>query len=147
MAVQAKPLYYDTLIPYKTVASNPIQYTTCKPFDHISRHKGLRQIIHHPFENDERFIALETPNYITTRASFIYYTVPKTEEDRLDLIAEKFLGSAQYGWVIAYFNDIEDGYTVYEGQKLRIIKQFTALFNKHEILAPIPAMLLNLGVE
>lgn len=146
MAVQPKPIYYDTLVPYTEIEHPGIQYTVCKDFDHISRYKGLRQLIHHPTESG-RFIALETPNPIDTNLPFIYYDVPKMEENRLDIISQKFFGSAQYAWVISYFNDIEDGYTVHEGQKLRILRQFTGLFNKHEILAPIPAMQLNLGSE
>jgi len=147
MGIQPKPIQYNTLIPYKEISASPIIYSVCKDFDHISRHKSLRQIAHNPLEMDERFIALETPNPITTYSTFVYYDVPKVEEDRLDIIAQKFFGSAQYSWVIAYFNDIDDGFTVHEGQRLRILKQFTALFSKNEILAPIPAMTLNLGTE
>ena len=146
MAQQPKPIWYDTLVAYITIEHTGIQYTTCRDFDHISRHKGLRQIIHHPVD-DDRYVSLEVPNPIISKLTFIYYTVPKMEENRLDLIAHKFFGSAQYSWIISYFNDIDDGYTVHEGQKLKILKQFTGLFNKHEILAPIPAMQLNLGTE
>ena len=146
MAQQAKPTYYDTLTPYINIEHTGIQYTTCRDFQHISRHKGLRQIIHNPGTAD-RYIALETPNPIVSKASFIYYDVPKMEENRLDLISHRFFGSAQYAWIISYFNDIDDGYTVHEGQRLKIMKQFSALFNKHEILAPIPAHQLNLGTE
>ena len=51
------------------------------------------------------------------------------------------------GWVIAYFNSIEDGYTVREGQKLVIPESVTALLSNGEILAPITALKLNLGEE
>jgi hypothetical protein len=69
------------------------------------------------------------------------------EENRLDLIAQKELGSATYSWVIAYFNQIEDGYTVREGQRLVIPESVTALLSKGEILAPIAYTRLNLGEE
>ena len=69
------------------------------------------------------------------------------EENRLDLIANTYLGSATYSWVIAYFNQIEDGYTVREGQTLIIPKTITSLFSDGEILAPITALALNLGEE
>lgn len=141
-----KPIYYDTLIPYAEIQHRGIQYTVCRDFNHISRYKGLRQVIHNPDDSD-RFIALETPNSIVSNAEFLYYDVPAIEENRLDLISYKFFGSAQYSWIISYFNGIEDGYTVYEGQRLKILKNFTDLFNSGEILAPIPALILNLGSE
>ncbi len=141
-----KPIYYDTLVPYAECEHRGIQYTVCRDYDHISRYRGLRQVIHNPDDSD-RFIALEIPNSIVSNAEFLYYDVPSTEENRLDIIAYKFFGSAQYSWIISYFNDIEDGYTVYEGQRLKILKNFTDLFNTGELLAPIPALTLNLGTE
>lgn len=141
-----KPIYYDTFIPYQTIEHTGIQYNVCYDYNHISRYKGLRQLTHNP-SDDDRFIALETPNSITSNAKFIYYDVPHIEENRLDLIAYKFYGSAQYSWIVAYFNDIEDGFTVNEGQRLKILENFTELFNSGELLAPIPALQLNLGSE
>lgn len=141
-----KPIYYDTLQPYGVVEHTGIEYTVCRDFNHISRYKGLRQIVHNPHEPD-RFITLETPNPLITNARFRYYDVPATEENRLDLIAYKFFGSAQYSWVISYFNGIDDGFTVVEGQRLKILDNFTDLFSKGELLASIPALQLNLGTE
>lgn len=141
-----KPIYYDTLQPYGVVEHTGIEYTVCRDFSHISRYKGLRQLVHNPQESD-RFITLETPNPLITNARFRYYDVPATEENRLDLIAYKFFGSAQYSWVISYFNGIDDGFTVVEGQRLKILDNFTDLFSKGELLASIPALQLNLGTE
>lgn len=141
-----KPIYYDTLTPYKTIEHTGIQYTVCRDYKHISRYRGLRQVVHNPYDTN-RFIALETPNPLLTNAEFLYYDVPASEENRLDLIANKFFGSAQYSWIISYFNGIEDGYTVWEGQRLKILKNFTELFDVGELLAPIPALQLNLGEE
>lgn len=123
-----------------------IQYTVCKEFDHISRYKGLRQVIHCP-EEFNRFTTLETPNPFTTYCEVTYYDVPAYEENRLDIIANKFFGSASYSWIIAYFNSIEDGFTVRAGQRLQIPKQLSALFGTGEVLAPISALQLNLGSE
>lgn len=123
-----------------------ISYTYCRDFDHISRYKGLRQVIHNP--NDlERYISLETTNPFSTNSSVTYYTVPNSRENRLDLIAYEFLGSASYAWVIAYFNNIEDGYTVLEGTKLAIPNGISSLFEQGELLAPVPATKLNIGSE
>lgn len=145
--IYAKSIYYDTLKPYKTVDSGRIDYTVCRDFKHISRYKGLRQVVHNPTDMENRFIALETVNPIKSDASFSWYEVPYIEQNRLDLIAKKFYGSAQYSWIISYMNRIEDGFTVYAGQRIKIIDNFTDLFSKGEILASIPAMILNLGSE
>ena len=142
-----KPEYYDTLIPYKVIPYDGIDYTVCRDFDHIYRYKGLRQVVHNPTDTAERFITLETVNALTSNASYRYYTVPVSEENRLDLIAYKFYGSPNYSWVISYMNNIEDGFTVYEGQKIKILDSFSDLFAQGEILASIPPMSLNLGSE
>jgi hypothetical protein len=146
MTISSKPIYYDTLNPYKVIPYNGIQYTVCRDFNHISRYKGLRQVVYNASEKD-RFIVLETPNSTESKASYRYYTVPKIEQNRLDLIANKFYGSSSYSWIISYMNGIEDGYTVYSGQRIKILNNFSDLFSKGELLASIPAMTLNLGNE
>lgn len=103
--------------------------------------------MHNPAETVERFVTLETPNPFETNSEIIYYVVPASEENRLDLIAYKFLGVAEYAWTIAYFNGIEDGFTVNEGQKIMIPKTITQLYNKGECLASISPLTLNLGTE
>lgn len=142
-----KPINYNTLTPYKELEHTGIEYGVCRDFGHISRYKGCRQVVHNPHDTSERYIALETTNPISSNAPYFMYEVPMYEENRLDLIAKKFYGSAQYSWVLSYYNGIEDGFTVYGGQKLRIFNNFTDLFAKGELLASIPAMSLNLGYE
>jgi len=142
-----KPIYYDTLIPFHTIEHEGIQHMVAKDFNHISRYKGLRQIGHFPFDNEKRFVTLEIPNPIFSQAPYFTYKISHAEQNRLDLLAYKFYGSAQYSWIISYFNEIEDGYTVHEGQEIKILKNFTDLFNKGEMLAPVPPFSLNLGVE
>ena len=139
-------IYYNTFHPYEEIEHTGIDYTVCRQFDHISRYRGLRQIVHDP-DSLDRFITLETQNTFQTNAEFEYYEVPKMYVNRLDLLSLKFYGSAQYGWVIAYLNEIQDGFTVREGQRIRYLKNFTDLFNNGELLASIPAMQLNLGSE
>lgn len=138
--------FYNTLVPYKTLDYKGIQYASCRDFNHISRYRGLRQVIHSPNEPD-RLVTLETPNPFTTSTDVNYYEVSADTENRLDVIAYRFLGSAQYAWVIAYFNGIEDGFTCREGQKLAIPKSISSLFNTGEILQAVPASTLNLGSE
>lgn len=139
--------FYNTLIPYKILDYTGIEYNVCKDYNHISRYKGLRQVAHNPDSSTDRFVTLEIPNVFRSNVEVQYYDVKTFEENRLDLIAEEFLGSATYSWVIAYMNNIEDGFTVKPGQRIMIPKTFTSLFNSGEILASIPATKLNLGTE
>lgn len=136
----------DLTAPYDVIDHEGIVYSVCRDFNHISRYRNLRQVVHFP-DTTDRYVTLETVNPFITHTEIKYHEVTVAEENRLDLIAEKELGSATYGWVIAYFNSIEDGYTVREGQKLVIPKSVTALLSNGEILAPITAIKLNLGEE
>lgn len=139
--------FHQTLAPYDIIDHGGISYTVARDYPHISRYRGLRQIVHSPDDIENRFISSETSNPISTTGQFLYYVVPHTEVNRLDLIANRFLGSPTYSWVIAYHNGIEDGFTVSEGQRLRILKNFTDLFNTGGLLAPVPASQFNLGSE
>ena len=136
----------NTHEPYYELEREPIQYSVCRDFNHISRYKGLRQVVHEA-DTQNRYIALETPNGFKTRVEVEYYTVPASKENRLDIIARDKLGSASYAWVIAYINEILDGFTAEEGRVLAIPVSVTSLFNEGEILSAIPANKLNLGSE
>ena len=138
---------YDINHPYQEIPYEGIQYTNCRDYGHISSYKGLRQVVHNPDNTDERYMALETVNPFTTNADVDYYEVPSRYENRLDIIAYEELGSASYAWVIAYFNNIEDGFSVHEGQLIKIPKNISSLFNSGEILQTVPALGLNLGSE
>jgi hypothetical protein len=138
----------NTLTPYDEIDYKGIQYTTCRDFNHISRYRGLRQVIHSPLDIQDRFIALETPNgFETSNTEIIWHEVLGTEVNRLDLIAQKYLGSASYAWVICYFNQIEDGFTCWLGQQLKIPKSITNLMRTGEILQSVTALTLNLSSE
>ena len=134
--------------PYEKVDYKGIQYAPCCEYNHISRYRGLRRVIHSPQDVPSRFISLETPNaFITSNLKVIWHEVEATEENRLDLIAYKYLGSPTYSWVIAYFNQIEDGFTCRLGQQLMIPKSVTDLMQTGEILQPVTALTLNLASE
>lgn len=139
--------FYDTLRPLDILNYKGIQYGVCRDFNHVSRYRRLRQVIHSPSDIVDRLVTLETPNAFETHSDVIYYDVPAYEENRLDLIAYKFLGSAQYAWTIAYFNGIEDGFTVHENQKIMIPRNVSQLYNKGECLASVSPLSLNLGTE
>ena len=137
----------DLTKSYDTLEHAGIVYSSCRNFDHISRYRNLRQVVHTPDVID-RYVTLETVNPFVTHVEVRYHEVTMPEINRLDLIAEEELGSATYSWVIAYYNNIEDGYTIREGQKLKIPDRgITSLLNTGEILAPIPQTRLNLGEE
>ena len=136
----------DLTKPYDEVDYTGIAYSTCRDFNHISRYRNLRQV-YHCLDTADLYITLETVNPFVTHTEIKYHEVTVDEINRLDLIAYKELGVASYGWVIAYFNSIEDGYTVREGQRLIIPNSVTDLLNTGEILAPVPALKMNLGEE
>lgn len=137
---------YNTLIPYKEIEYNGLQYSFCRDFDHLSRYKNLRQVIHGP-DSSDRCMTLETPNGFVSNVEVDYYEVLATEENRLDIIANKTLGSARYSWILAYFNKIPDGFSVKEGQTLIVPKNVSSLFSSGELLASIPVTTLHLGIE
>ncbi len=136
----------DLTVPYKEIVHEGIVYAPCKEFNHISRYRNLRQVVHCP-DAVERYTTLETVNPFITHTTVKYHEVTSLEVNRLDFIAEQELGSATYAWVIAYFNSIEDGYTINEGQRLIIPESVTSLLSNGEILAPIAYTQLNLGEE
>ena len=78
---------------YKEVERDPIQYTYCTDFKHLSRYRLLRQVIHEG-NQDSRYVALETVNPFKTAVQMNSYKVPAHLENRLDLIARDQLGSA-----------------------------------------------------
>ena len=137
----------DLTQPFSTVEYNGIAYSVCREYNHISRYRNIRQVVHEP-DSADRYVTLETVNAVTTNnLEIIYHVVELSEENRLDLIANKYLGSSTYSWIIAYFNQIDDGYTVREGQTIIIPRSVTALFANGEMLAPVTALRLNLGEE
>ena len=136
----------STVESYAVVDRDAIQYTYCRDYDHVSRYRGLRQVVHQG-QSPDRYIALESPNAFETHSNVVYYTVPANLENRLDIISQELLGSPDYKWVIAYFNGIADGFTVREGTTLQIPKSVSSLFESGEVLAPIAATKLNLGTE
>lgn len=138
----------NTITPYKTLdRCGGIQYSVCREFDHLSRYRCLRQVSRDRYTAN-RYVALETPNPAKSyNMEFAYHEVVPDEENRLDVIAHNLLGSASYGWVVAYYNSIEDGFTVKPGQVVRVPKDVYSLLSTGNILQSVPAMQLNLGSE
>ena len=85
----------DTLKPYKELDSGGIQYSVCRDYSHISRHRALRQVVHKPLDSD-RYMALEVPNPIqSSNIDFVYHNVTPDEENRLDHILAIFFPSQE----------------------------------------------------
>lgn len=138
---------YNTTTPYKTLPYEGIEYTVCKDYDHISRYRRLRQVIHY-LEGTNRFVTPETQNsYDYNNLDIEYYIVPSDRINRLDLISYDYYQTTTYNWVIAYINEIADGYTVFEGQSLMIPTKINQLFGSGCVLASVPPTSLNLGTE
>ena len=138
----------NTLSPYEELPDDYIQYTVYRDFDHISRYRNLRQVVHLPEDTTNRYIALEVPNPIQeTNLDFAYHEVTPNEENRLDVISYNYYGTASYSWVISYFNDIQDGYTVHPGQTLKMPKNISSLMTTGNMLQSVTALRLNLGTE
>ena len=142
-----RDLLHDTTNPYKEVDYNGIEYSTCKDFEHISRYKRLRQVVHY-LDDNKRFTTLEIQNSYSYKGVEVeYYTVPVDRENRLDLISFDYYGTSTYAWVISYINGLPDAYTVHEGQLLLIPVNISSLFGTNKILSAIPVSSLNLGTE
>lgn len=138
---------YTTVTPYKVLPHNGIEYTVCKDYNHISRYRRLRQVIHY-LEGTQRFITSEIQNsYDYDSLDIEYYVVSTDRVNRLDLISYDYYQTTSYNWVIAYINEIADGYTVFEGQTLMIPKRINQLFGSGCVLASVPPTSLNLGTE
>lgn len=56
-----------------------------------------------------------------------YWVVPSTHQNRLDMIAHKFLGTPLLWWVIAMANDIKDPFNIPTGTSLLIPDEQTVL--------------------
>ena len=136
--------------PYDEIEYEGIQYCNCREYNHLCRHRGLRQVVHSPENIENRFISLENPNpyqFTQDSRSVKYHTVTTDEENRLDIIAKQYFGSEKYAWILAYYNNIEDGFTVRAGRKLVMPKDISVLFNNGQLLAPVSALTLNLCEE
>jgi len=72
-------------------------------------------------------MSVKSSNYTT-------YVVKQSEENRLDIISQKFYGTPALFWVICYFNDILDPLSVPSGTVLKI-PSIAALFASGGVLS------------
>lgn len=113
--------YYDNIIKAYKVKDQP----------QSSRYKNLRRIIDD--EGDEYVESYERID-IRTTSKDQYHTVDASEENRLDLISNKYYGTPLLYWIIAEANDIYDMFEVPTGTILRIPSK-TSLYGYQGVLA------------
>lgn len=100
----------------------------------ISRYKMYRVINN----DDDNSIYLETFNQVKStwenEQGNTYHIVTKDEENRLDIIANKFYNNPSYGWIIALVNQIIDPFVI-PADTVLIIPSMSSLFKlKNHIL-------------
>ena len=94
-----------------------MRYARPRKYVKVSRYKIYRQIV----ENDGTTY-LETVNQtpVIETESDIYHEVDITEENRLDIIANRYYNDPSLWWVIAMANDLVDPFLIKVGTIVRI---------------------------
>ena len=92
-------------------------YLEPRNFNHISRYRQYYQIA--DIDNNVTYLESSNPIKINSKNS-VFHVVADSEEDRLDIIAKKYYGSASMYWVIAMANNLIDPTTVLSGTVLEI---------------------------
>ena len=99
----------------------------------VSRYRNFRKV--KSFAKDPR--RLETfPSISMTELSVIPHTIIKFKEtDRLDQLAERFLGSSTYWWAICLMNDLDNpfSYKLLPGFLLKIPNTIDPILNLIQI--------------
>lgn len=92
-------------------------YTVPRQYNHISRYSIYRQIL-----DDEQELYTETSNVtpIPETDKDFYHEILKEEENRLDIIANKYYGNPDFFWMIAIANNIIDPFIITPGEVIRI---------------------------
>lgn len=94
-----------------------MRYAKPRNYKHISRYGIYRQII----DNDNNAYT-ETVNSTPVAESDNdnYHEVLKEEENRLDIISNKYYGTPEFYWAIALANGYVDPFYVKEGTIIRV---------------------------
>lgn len=93
-------------------------YYEPKTYTNNSRYSNLRRLFDK--ERGKYFHENWIKKTLSVSNEDEYFTVTKSEEDRLDLIANYFYSTPRYWWVIALANDIIDPFDIPVGTQLRI---------------------------
>ena len=100
-----------------------MRYARPRKYDNVSRYQIYRLIM----DNDNDTYT-ETTNRTPVKESErdVYHEVQKEEENRLDIISNKYFGTPEYYWLIALANDLVDPFVVRVGDVLRIPNLYSA---------------------
>lgn len=92
-------------------------YALPRTYEKTSRYSIYRQIL-----DDNNILYTETANQIIVDDSELdqFHEVLKEEENRLDIISNKYYGTPDYYWIIAMGNNLIDPFIVKPGDILRI---------------------------
>lgn len=94
-----------------------LTYLEPRKYYHLSRYKIYNQIA--DIENNVTYLESINPMEIGNTGS-VFHKVEDSEENRLDIIAKKYYGSASMYWAIAMANNIIDPTSIFSGTILRI---------------------------
>jgi hypothetical protein len=94
-----------------------MKYAKPRQYEKISRYQIYRLIMD-SLNNTYTETSNSTPVKDSDRD--VYHEVQQNEENRLDIISNKYYGSPEYYWLIAMANDIVDPFVVRVGDVLRI---------------------------
>ena len=107
-----------------------LEYYPSINYKNVSRYRNLRTLmdtdgkIYHESWN-QKFVDYSDGDQ--------YFTVTKVEENRLDIVSQKYYGTPRYWWVIAIANYIIDPFDLAVGTNLRI-PPILSLYNKGDVL-------------
>ena len=102
----------------------PLKYNEPIHYSNVSRYKNIRTLK----DEDNGKVYHESwkiKGIPVSNNDDSYYTVTLETENRLDLVAYSFYGSARYWWIVAMANGIIDHFDVAVGTRLRIPPMLT----------------------
>lgn len=101
-----------------------MRYALPRKYKNISRYNIYRQIID---EQNDTYLETVNSTPIDNSSKDIYHEVLMEEENRLDIIADKYYGNASYWWILAMGNDFVDPFYVKAGTIIRIPDFFSTM--------------------
>lgn len=101
-----------------------MRYAKPRKYRRISRYGIYRQIID---DYNETYTETTNPTPVVETDQDIYHEVLREEENRLDIISNKYYKSPEFWWVIAMANNLIDPMYVKAGTIVRV-PPITSLF-------------------
>lgn len=100
-----------------------MKYAKPRKYNKISRYQIYRLIMDN---NNDTYTETSNSTPVIETNRDLYHEVQREEENRLDIISNKYYGTPEYFWLIAMANDIVDPFVVRVGDVLRIPDFFSA---------------------